>query len=298
MMVLSAKFGGAGVSESMSGRVEKTMGTTVRLDIYDDLPSEVLDQAFEQAFGWLRLADPVFSTARVDSQVSALDEGLLSPGRAAPLVRQVLNVCARLNDRTEGYFDVHTAGRLDPSRYVRGWALQRASAILTESAVTNHRLIAGSDVTCSGRPGHNHAWRIGVRNPISRELTTWALPATGLAVSTCYNHHGKQHIRDPLLRCPASGAASVTVAGPDLGLACAYATAAVAMGQAALNCLPSPGQLHVPDHRQRGAKPRRRPRPSYELGLGRDTSRGSFHMTVTRVSGLVSQVERVLIANE
>jgi thiamine biosynthesis lipoprotein len=214
------------------------MGMTVRLDTCDDLPSEMLDQAVEKAFGWLRLADAVFSTVRSDSQVSILDQGLLKPGHAVPLVRLVLNVCARLRERTEGYFDVHTTGRLDPSRYVRGWAIQRASAILTESAVANHCLSTGSDVSCSGRPGLNRAWRVGVRNPVSRELTTWELPATGLSVSTCDNHHGEQQIRDPVLRCAAFGVASVTVAGPDLGIACAYATAAVAMGPAALDWLP------------------------------------------------------------
>lgn len=226
------------MSEPTHQRVEKMMGLTVRLDIYDDLPSETLDQAAEKALGWLRLADTMFNTVRAESQVSILNQGLLRPGHAVPLVRQVLNMCARLSERTEGYFDVYTTGRLNPSRYVRGWAIQRASAILTDSAVANHRLRVGGDVSSSGRPGLNRAWRVGFRNPVSREVATWSLPATGLAVSTCHNHRSRQKIRNPVLRCPASGVASVTVAGPDLGIASAYATAAVAMGPAALEWLP------------------------------------------------------------
>ncbi|MGH3389222.1 MAG: FAD:protein FMN transferase [Actinomadura sp.] len=191
------------------------MGTSIDLDIRDPFPYHELTALADEVFGWFRRVDVLFSTRRAESQISLLDQGILRPIQADLLVREVLHTCALLHRRTHGYFDIHVTGRLDPSQFVTGWALQRASATLTEAGATNHRLRAGGSLYTAGR-----------RRP--------------LAASTLTNLN---RIYDPVARCSASGLTSVTITGPNLGITNAYATAAFAMGPAALDWLP---QLH--DH--------------------------------------------------
>jgi thiamine biosynthesis lipoprotein len=218
-------------------RVEQAMGMSVTLDIRDPLPGAALHHLAEQVFGWLHTVDALFSTERDDSQVNLLDQGLLRPGLADPLVREVLTTCALLNERTEGYFDIHATGRLDPSGYVKGWALQRASALLTQGDAPNHQLRAGGDVYAAGHPESGRPWQVAVDDPFRPNAAAWIVPATDLGVATSAGHARHQarghDVHNPWARRPASGLASVTVAGPDLGTAAAYATAAYAMGPAA-----------------------------------------------------------------
>jgi FAD:protein FMN transferase len=195
-------------------RVEQVMEISVYLDIRDPFPNHELTVLADKVFGWFRRVEALFGTHRAESQVSLLDQGLLRPAEADPLVREVLHTCALLHKRTHGYFNIHVNGRLDPSQYVTGWAIQRASATLTEAGATDHRLQADGNLCAAGRR------------------------ATASSTITARNH-----IYDPIARCRATGLTSVSVTGRNLGITNAYATAAFAMGPAALDWLP---QLH--DH--------------------------------------------------
>ncbi len=75
-------------------------------------------------------------------------------------------------------------------------------------------------------------WRIGVQHPRERDRVAAVLhaPPDGLAVATSGAYERGAHIVDPHTGRPPSGVLSVTVAGPELGTADAYATAAFAMG--------------------------------------------------------------------
>jgi thiamine biosynthesis lipoprotein len=182
--------------------------------------------AIDAAFAWLRFVDATFSTYRPDSEVCRLDRGELVPGDAHPLVREVLGRCERLRARTGGYFDAHAAGRLDPSGLVKGWAVDRAAALLGEAGARRFCVNAGGDVVVRGGP-----WRVGVRHPRECDRLAAVLSLTDAAVATSGAYERGEHIVDPLTRRPARGALSVTVLGRDLATADAYATAAFAMGE-------------------------------------------------------------------
>ena len=80
-----------------------------------------------RVFAWLRWVDATFSTYRPDSEISRLDRGEL--GDPHPLgARRCSTRCERLRVETGGLFDVRAGGRLDPSGYVKGWAVERAAA--------------------------------------------------------------------------------------------------------------------------------------------------------------------------
>ncbi|MGW4497424.1 FAD:protein FMN transferase [Micromonospora sp. NPDC004336] len=222
------------------------MGTPISLDLADDLPATELDELAEGVFAWLREVDARFSTYRADSEVSRLDRGELPLAEASDDLRYVLARCADLWAATDGFFDAYVTGRLDPSGYVKGWAAQVASDRLLAAGAANHCLNAGGDVRARGRSSSGRPWRIGVRHPWDPTATCLVLAGTDLAVATSGVYERGHHVRDPRRGVPAVGLRSVTVVGSDLGLADAYATAAVAMGTAGIGWLDNlPGHQHA-----------------------------------------------------
>jgi FAD:protein FMN transferase len=188
------------------------------------MPVTVLAPAPARVFAWLHWVDATFSPFRADSQISRIDRGELTQGDAHPLVRDVLARCEALRRETDGYFDARHSGVLDPCGLVKGWAIDRAAALLRARRVC---IDAGGDVLVRGG-----AWRIGIRHPRERHLLAAALHADDLAVATSGAYERGEHIVDPHSRRPPAGVLSVTVIGPDLATADAYATAAFAMGEA------------------------------------------------------------------
>lgn len=202
-------------------RVEHIMGTAVSADVPTDAMAE-------DVFAWLREVDDRFSTYKADSEVNRPD---LSTGNASPDMRHVLAECARLWEVTSGYFDAYATGRFDPSGYVKGWSVQVAADRLTSAGSAGHCLNAGGDVCVRGR------WRIGIQHPWERDKVAWVVDAVDTAVATSGTYERGMHVVNPFTSAPAADLVSVTLVGPDLALADAYATAAVAMGRKALDWL-------------------------------------------------------------
>ena len=187
----------------------------------------VCEGGAERVFAWLRWVDATFSTYREDSEIRRIDRGELRVEDAHPAVQQVLARCERLRAETGGYFDARAGGRLDPSGLVKGWAVDRAAALVNASGEQRFCISAGGDVVARGGP-----WRVGVRHPRRRRRLAAALSVHDAAVATSGAYERGAHIVDPHTRRPARGTLSVSVVGPDLATADAYATAAFAMGAA------------------------------------------------------------------
>jgi thiamine biosynthesis lipoprotein len=215
-------------------RQERVMGTVATVEAYDPPDPRILDEVF----AWLHDVDRRFSTYRTDSEVNRLDRRDVTLASCSDDLRYVLDQCARLWRETDGYFDVYATGRLDPSGYVKGWSVQRASELLTAAGATAHLVDAGGDIQARHRPAPDQLWEIGVRHPWERDRVSWVLAGTDLAVATSGTYERGTHVIDPRTGVPATTLVSVTVVGRDLGDADAYATAALAMGMAALEWLP------------------------------------------------------------
>jgi len=216
-------------------RQEALMGTVATVELGDPVPDMGVVDA---VFAWLHEVDARFSTFRADSEVNRLDRGELSLDSCSTDLRYVVDECARLWRETDGYFDVYATGRLDPSGYVKGWSVQRASQLLTTAGATSHVVDAGGDIQARQSPGSAELWEIGVRHPWEHDKVAWVLAGTDLAVATSGTYERGNHVIDPRTGAPASELVSVTVVGRDLSDADAYATAALAMGRACLDWLP------------------------------------------------------------
>ena len=208
----------------MAERVRRVMGMRVRVDV----PGGAAEDLLDEVFAWLRFVDATFSTYDPRSEICRLNRGELTRSKAHPLVRAVLDRCDELRAATDGAFDARAPlpGGLDPSGLVKGWAVERAAALLEQAGERRFLVDAGGDVVLRGGP-----WRVGIRHPRLRDRLAAVLELHDGAVATSGAYERGPHIVDPRTGRPATGALSVTVVGPDLGTADAYATAAFAMGE-------------------------------------------------------------------
>ena len=82
-----------------------------------------------------------------------------------------------------------------------------------------------------GQPTLGQPWRVGIRHPDLPMHSAAVLAVSGtLAVATSATYERGAHIIDPATGEPTADLASVTVVGPDLTYADAYATAVFVMG--------------------------------------------------------------------
>jgi thiamine biosynthesis lipoprotein len=226
----------------MRSWVEHIMGTAISIATWTEACPEQAGRTargLERAFAELRRADELFSPFKPTSQISRLREGATSVERCDPEVWEVLALCERLRHVTGGYFDAYAAGpdRLDPCGVVKGWAAERASDLLAEEGVPTHYISAGGDVRLRGQPEGDRLWRVGIADPHRPGELLATIQSADLAVATSGIAERGAHVLDPHLGAPATELASVTVIGPSLTLADAYATAAVAMGPPAIDWL-------------------------------------------------------------
>lgn len=216
------------VADTLPGlrRVEHVMGMPIVVDVRDD----DADEAVEAVFEWLVWVDETFSTYKPSSEISRIERGELSPADADPEVRAVLERCEQLRDETLGYFDALASGKLDPSGLVKGWSIDRAADILHDAGVRNFAVNAGGDMRLSGRAIPQLTWLVGIQHPRSRMHVAVVVEANELAIATSGAYARGDHITVPGTGRVPEGVLSVTVVGPDLASADAYATAAYAMG--------------------------------------------------------------------
>jgi thiamine biosynthesis lipoprotein len=211
-------------------RVEAVMGTTVSIDVQPPLvPETVVDQVIER----LHDVDARFSPYRADSEVSMLADGALREEDASLDVRHVLAVCDHLALATGGAFDARhhrSDGRLDPSGFVKGWAIEEAAWLIDSAGGRNYWINAGGDIVARGQAAAGRPWRVGIRHPDRADRVAAVLAVTDRAVATSGSYERGEHIIDPRTGAVPAGLRSVTVVGPGLAFSDAYATAIYVMG--------------------------------------------------------------------
>lgn len=120
----------------------------------------------------------------------------------------------------------------------KGYAADKAKALLIEKGVQAGIVNASGDMNTWGRQPGGEEWKIAITNPLNKNKVFAVLPIREGAVVTSGNYekyvtfNGKRytHIIDPKTGYPASGVISTTVFAQKAELADALATALFVMG--------------------------------------------------------------------
>ena len=121
----------------------------------------------------------------------------------------------------------------------KGYALERAAALLGERGFEDFLLVSGGQVYARGTRG-GRPWQVGVRDPRgARDEVFATLPLAGSSLSTSADNESffvvddvrYHHILDPKTGWPSRGLRSATVLHPDPTLADALSTAVLVLGQ-------------------------------------------------------------------
>ncbi len=215
------------------------MGTVVSFDVPAFAGDSAAAGALGQAVRWLHWVDAAFSPYREDSDVSRYGRGSMTLAECVPELTEVLDACAAISALSGGYFTATPVGKLDPSGYVKGWAIERAAAMLTAAGSAEHSVNGGGDVQCVGDHGPGQPWRIGIADPLRPGSLAIVVTGRDFAVATSGVAERGPHIINPHTGQPATDLASITLVGSGLTLTDAYATAAFAMGSAACDWVES-----------------------------------------------------------
>ena len=206
------------------------MGTMISLFVPDGGAGSA---AVDAAFAWFHEVDERFSPFRPASEVSRLMCGWLDAADVSDDVAEVLDIAETVEVLSGGAFDIRghrDDGRPDPTGVVKGWSVDRAGAMLVDAGIDRFSISAGGDVLVRGGQEPGLPWRIGVAHPFTPEAVALVLEGRDLAVATSGTTERGHHIAHGRTGAIADGLLTVTVVGPELARADAYATAAFAMG--------------------------------------------------------------------
>jgi thiamine biosynthesis lipoprotein len=120
----------------------------------------------------------------------------------------------------------------------KGYAVDRAVAVLRESGIKGGIVSAGGDLVAFGKREDGGPWKVGVRNPRAPSKNISVIPVSNLAVATSGDYEryrvvaGRRyhHIIDPRKGYPSRGCMSVTVVAEHALEADALATAVFVLG--------------------------------------------------------------------
>lgn len=121
----------------------------------------------------------------------------------------------------------------------KGWALDRAAALLRERGFRDFLLQGGGQVYAAGTRADGSPWRVGIRDPRGPADDFFAIaPVSDVSLSTSGDYERFffadgvrfHHILDPRTGMPARGIRSATAVHADATLADAMSTALVVLG--------------------------------------------------------------------
>lgn len=121
---------------------------------------------------------------------------------------------------------------------VPGYAADKAVGVLRRAGIQNCLVDAGGEIYCSGQPGKNEFWRVGIRDPFKNDTVLEVLCLKDVSVSTSGNYErfytigGKRYtpIFDPRSGRPVEEILSATVIGPVAAITDGWSTAIMVLG--------------------------------------------------------------------
>ena len=198
----------------------------------DIAETEVPPSNIEKVFDYFTYIDATFSTYKETSEISQINAGILTPEQWSSDMMEVMQACEMTKAETNGYFDIARNGLLDPSGYVKGWAIQNVANLIASMGYRNYYVDAGGDMQTAGFSPTAKPWIVGIRSPFNQTEIVKRVNLLNKGMATSGTYVRGQHIYNPLLPTKSlTDILSLTVISDKIVDADRFATAAFAMGK-------------------------------------------------------------------
>lgn len=190
--------------------------------------SQLTQGAFDVTVAPLLRLWPIYRAEKILPTDDRIREALSHVGYRKLMVSE--------HDRTVAFADPGMA--VDLGGIAKGYAIDRAVAILKNLGVRAALVNAGGDVYAYGRKPNGDPWTIGIRHPRQKDGVLAAAKVKDMAIVTSGDYErffikdGKRysHIIDPRSGFTAQKTASVTVTAPEAVVADGLATGVLVLG--------------------------------------------------------------------
>lgn len=196
------------------------MPITIKVARHEDRKTK---KDLEKVFEYFRYVDEQYSPFKNNSEVVKLNKG----EEISEEMEEILLLSEDLKKETKGYFDIKKPnGKIDPSGFVKGWAIKNAADILRKLGYYRFYIDAGGDAEIVGSN-----WTWGIRNPFDVSQIVKVLNLSDCGIATSGTYERGQHIYNPITKSSGiTDIISLTVIGPNVYEADKFATPAFAMG--------------------------------------------------------------------
>ena len=216
------------------------MGTTASLHVNDQISDTDFSEIAKSVEQELQRLEEMFSVFRETSEISRINAGTLHHLDASPEVIDVLDHCVRMEQISKGAFSIRRSTNdsvINPSGFVKGWAGERVANHMRNQGLQHFYVGIGGDFACVGGMTPDTPWRLGITDPYDASQFVGTVEVIDGAIATSGTAERGHHIWDSRSGTPADAFASVTVVGPQLMWADAYATTIFVMGESGLEWL-------------------------------------------------------------
>jgi thiamine biosynthesis lipoprotein len=215
-------------------RTHAVMGTMASVHVHDAADPEAIEAAVDEVWCELDRLEGVFSTFKPTSAIGRINRGELHLLDAGAEVTEVFDACTWLEHVSSGAFRARRPGDtlVDPAGFVKGWAAELAAQHLDRAGLRQWYLSVGGDIQTRGTPSSGSSWRVAIADPNRGDVHAIRaiVEVDGEAVATSGIAARGRHLWDGRTGQPSAQLASMTVVGPHLTWADAFATAAFVMG--------------------------------------------------------------------
>ena len=181
------------------------------------------------------------SYGSIDKRLWNFDQNMTALPDAATAKKMVRLINYRnivLNENEGTVFLKEKGMRIGFGGIGKGYAAERAKAVLQQRGVKSGIVNAAGDLTVWGQQPDGKPWTIGIADPASARQPFSYLELTDMSVATSGNYEkfvvidGKRysHTIDPKTGLPVHGIRSVTIISPNAEIADAMATPVMIMG--------------------------------------------------------------------
>ena len=206
-----------------------------------EIVDESTNKDFDLVFDYFDYVDKKFSTYKPNSEISKINRREILEKDFSADMKEVFKLSEETKKLSRGYFNIQNPeGYIDPSGLVKGWAIQKASNILTEKGFKNFYVEAGGDIQVQGNNADNKPWNVGIKNPFNQKEIVKVVYLHNQGMATSGTYIRGQHIYNPFKANELlNNIVSLTVIGPNVYEADRFATAAFAMGKEGINFIES-----------------------------------------------------------